>query len=289
MISIIIIVKNDKRIKYTLEKLKNVKKPEKIEVLVIDASHGELNEIKKRSLWTHWIAFKSMANKKTTIPEQRNVGVKNAKGKIIVFIDSDCIPDKNWLIEVTKPILNKKENIVAGKVRLEDKNSLHTLEKEKTLNKKYLDECPTMNVAINKKVFDKVGFYDETFQYGSDVDFFWRARHSGFRIYYNPNAIIYHDVGDTKNELRRMYVYGKARVKLYKKNNFRLKYFWGNEFLTIFYPLYFIFLPITFIIYFYPLLILIPIIKYFNKNPFKVILMKTYYGLGVLRALILPE
>ena len=46
MISIIIIVKNDRRIENTLKKLFKIPKPEKTEILVIDASEGNLDDVK---------------------------------------------------------------------------------------------------------------------------------------------------------------------------------------------------------------------------------------------------
>jgi hypothetical protein len=45
MISIIIAVKNDIRIDKTLEELVKIPRPEKTEILVIDASEGNLDEI----------------------------------------------------------------------------------------------------------------------------------------------------------------------------------------------------------------------------------------------------
>jgi len=47
--------------------------------------------------------------------ELKNEGVKIAKGDIIVFLDSDVIPDDGWLINILKPLLeNNKIDAVAG-------------------------------------------------------------------------------------------------------------------------------------------------------------------------------
>src|SRR5215470_12629024 len=100
MISIIIIVKNDRRIDHVLGILKTIRKPDKTEVIVVDASRGRLDDIRKKFRYVRWIDFENTTKKKTTIPEQRNVGVREAKGDIVVFIDSDCKPDKDWLCEL---------------------------------------------------------------------------------------------------------------------------------------------------------------------------------------------
>lgn len=283
MISVIIIVKNDKRIERLLEALPKIEKPEKTEVLIVDASQGSLADIKKKFSYPRWINFENKLHKKTTIPDQRNVGIDNAKGDIIAFIDSDCIPDKKWLVELIKPIRKEKEYIVAGRVMLNDEGNIHNLSHEYLLKKKYIEECPTMNVALKKEIYIKVGLYDESFRFGSDVDFSWRAIDAGYKIRINPNAKITHDLGDAKNEIRRMYDYGKARTRLYMKHKNRMRIFLGNEFLTILFPISIILLPISFFFPFYPLVFLYPILKH---RDFKLILMKSIYGTGILKELL---
>lgn len=287
MISIIIIVKNDRRIAFLLTELKKINKPEKTEVIVVDASKGILQDIKEKFSYVQWIDFVSNTTKKITIPEQRNVGIRHAKGDIIVFIDADCKPDENWLISLIQPIRDESELMVAGVVNLDDQHSMHNLDQKKKLDKMYIDECPTMNVAIKKDLYEEIGMYDENFQFGSDMDLCWRARKAGYKIRLQEKAIIFHDLGSIKHDMRRMYFYGKARPKLYRKHSEKWRYF-IHELHVMFYPLYFIFLPVTFIFTLYPLLLLFPVLKYRNQNPFKTILMKTVYGTGFLNTLIVP-
>lgn len=286
MISIILIVKNDKNIQYTLAELEKIKKPQKTEILVVDASEGALDDIKNAYTHVNWIYFHNVHHKKTTIPDQRNVGIQAAKGKTIVFIDSDCKPHPEWLNEITKYILHGSEKIVAGRVVVDDKDSPYEIEAEKHKEEMYIGECPTMNVAYAKELFDKIGLFDEHFRYGSDVDVSWRAIREGFKIRFNPQAIIYHDLGDAKHNFRRMFSYGSARFDLYRKHSYRWKTFVGNEMLSIFYPLFFLFLPVTLLFPYYPLIGLIPIVRYFKRKPLQLIPLKTMYGLGVLKQMI---
>jgi len=294
MISIIIIVKNDRGIENTLISLKKVKKPEKTEIIIVDASEGNLDDIKKKFPSVRWIYFHNETNKKITIPEQRNLGIKKAKGDIIVFIDANCIPKNNWLIELTKPIIYRGENIVAGVVKSKDK-SIYDRSFGNTKKSKYIEECPTINLALRKKVFEKNGNFDTNFNYGSDVDFSWRARDLGYNIRHAPKAVISHDWGNLKQEIKRAFMYGEARVRLYKKHPSQIwRLFNYNEDLFTLYSLLFFsyivsLIPISFFWYYYPLLLLIPLIKNIRSKPFKKLVFDFFWGPGVLKELFFPS
>src|ERR1019366_2080068 len=81
---------------------------------------------------------------------------------------------------------------------------------------RYLRECGSGNLAFRREAFNAVGGFDEAFTYGSDVDFSWRLTDAGYRLSSVPDAIIRHDWGTRRRQLRRSYVYGKARVRLYR-------------------------------------------------------------------------
>lgn len=43
-----------------------------------------------------------------------NTGLKYVTGEIVIFLDADCIVDKNWLKYLVTPIINKEANITIG-------------------------------------------------------------------------------------------------------------------------------------------------------------------------------
>jgi GT2 family glycosyltransferase len=289
MISIIIIVKSDRAIKNALKKLVKIPKPEKTEILVIDASEGNLDDIKNIFPSVRWIYYHNKKSKEITIPEQRNLGLKKAQGDIIAFIDADCVPDNNWLIELAKLISNEEKIIIAGSVKSIGGKIIWDVQEERINSKKYLDEAPTMNMAFKKGIIKEVGFFDEKFISGEDVDFIWRATDLGYKIRYNKDAIIYHDWGNLKQEIRRAFSYGKARVGLYKKHPGRWKNLFGYDMGTLTYPLYIIFFPLTSLWPYYPLFIIIPIIKNIKRQPLKVVFINLIFGFGVLKELFFSK
>ncbi|MCK5450025.1 glycosyltransferase [Candidatus Pacearchaeota archaeon] len=294
MISIIIIVKNDRGIENTLNSLENVEKPEKSETIIVDASEGNLDDISKKFPKVNWVYFHNKTNKKFTIPEQRNLGIKKARGEIIVFIDANCIPRNDWLIELTKPLIYEGEDIVAG-ITISKENSIYNNSFGNTKKSKYIEECPTINLALKKNVFKKNGNFDVNFNYGSDVDFCWRARNLGYKIRYTPKAVISHNWGNLKQDIKRAFRYGNARVTLYKKHPKKIKdiLFYEKDLFSLYAILYFIyiilFIPATFFFVYYPLFLLISIIKNIKTEPIKKLMFDFSWGFGIFKELFFPK
>jgi GT2 family glycosyltransferase len=285
-ISIITIVKNDYRIQKTLEHLIGIKTNHPYEIIVVDASTVNLLDgIKNKFINVNWIYYTKKHNKKT-YPEQRNIGIVNAKGEIIIFLDADCIPDDAWLEEIIRPIVEQGELIVAGSVKSIGGRSFWDVEQESMKSKEYINECSTINMAFVKSIIKRVGFFDETFEAGEDTDFSWRAVDSGYKIKYNKNAVVNHDWGNLQHQIKRAITYGEARVGLYAKHSNRLRNLSYKDNATLLYPLYLLFLPISIIFPYYLLLIIIPILKDIRKSPFKTFFFQMLFGFGVLKGLV---
>jgi glycosyltransferase involved in cell wall biosynthesis len=288
LISIIIIVKNDPKLEATLNRISKIIKPEPTEIIVVDASKGKLDYIKNKFKNISWIDFQSRTNKGISIPEQRNEGIIRSKGDIVVFIDSSCYPSKSWLVNLTKPIIDRKEDITAGLVKTGVKRSVWDVEQENFSKMKYLPECSTINMAFRKNLVKKVGYFDEFFRYGSDMDFSCRLIYDGYKIRYIKEAVIYTDWGDFKQDVKRAINYGEARVKLYKKHLSRWRNLFGSDLVSLAYAVYIILLPLTLLFPYYPLLIIIPILKNITKNPIKTVMINLIFGFGVLKELLVP-
>ena len=284
--SIVIINKNDRGIADTLAALQDIDCPIPYEVVVVDASSGKLDDIAAKFPKVKWIPFASRTGRRFTIPEQRNTGVAEAKGDIIVYTDANCIPQKGWLNLLLAPILKGEERIVAGSTMSRNGVTVHDQNRERREGLKYLDECPTINLAFTREAFDKIGAFDERFDYGSDVDFSWRAADLGIKVRYIPEAMIAHDWGKSGDNMKRAYRYGIARARLYKKHPRRWRRLLGPDITALVYPVYLVGLPLTLWFWPYPLLILVPLAKNLQHQPQKVLANHLVYAFGVLRELV---
>jgi GT2 family glycosyltransferase len=288
MISVVIISKDESALDETLtdvtDQLGSLDEPG--EIVVIDASSGRLDHIKKRHEATvRWVDFQPPAGVRVSIPHQRNAGVREAAGDIIVFTDAGCRPRPGWLGRLVAP-LRADESVTAGVSQDLDGKVQYELPPEHAGETTYLRESPTLNFAFRRTAFDAVGGFDESFQYGSDVDFSWRLNDIGHRIRCVPDAIIQHDYGNFRRQRRRSYMYGKARVRLYRKHRARRGQMFRNDPIMIVYPLFLLGLPLTLIFPFYPLLLLIPAWRNRSLGIVRVLVDHLWFGAGVLAELV---
>lgn len=281
MISIVIITNDVKSVFHTVNGIYNSNYKGMFEIVVVYKGINN-NTFNKKNL--RFVKYYSITKKKITIPEQRNVGIREAKGQIIVFIDANCFPGKSWLRNLVYSIEMHEESIVAGRVVSEKPNNFR--KRDLLSNAEYISEAPTINIAISKQVFDTVGYFDEAFEYGSDMDFTWRAVDNGFKIKYESNAVISHEWGGYYDELLRAFRYGKARVDLYSKHKIRIQTMFRKDPITIFYPTLLLITPFIMV---FPIIIFIYlflIIKNFQYNPFFTIIYNLIYGYGVIYSLL---
>lgn len=286
MISVVVISKDEPALGETLTALRDqvARQAERCEILVVDASAGRLDGIRRaHAPAVRWIQFQRPAGAGVTIPHQRNAGVRAADGDIVVFTDSGCYPDRDWLARLTAP-LRAGEHVTAGPALAvaEDFDPYSGAAARHVPADGYLKECPTINMAFRREAFDAVAGFDESFAYGSDIDFSWRLTDAGYRIRAVPDAVIRHDWGTWQRQLRRAYAYGKARARLYRKHRARRRRVFAEDPMVVVYPAFLLGLPLTLVFPLYPALLLIPAWRNRSLGVVRVLADHLAYGAGVL-------
>jgi len=106
----------------------------------------------------------------------RNFGASRSKGEILVFVDSDMIFGKNFIKDLTKPIIEgktigtfSKNEFVANKNNIWSIcwNINRNVPSNRMLPINYPNKAPVFR-AILKKEFDKVGGFDTSGEYTDD-------------------------------------------------------------------------------------------------------------------------
>jgi len=259
------------------------------EVVVVDASAGRLDSVRDLHPWVKWVPFRPRPDAGVTIPEQRNVGVAEAIGEVVVFTDCGCVPEPGWLPRLLAPILEGTEAVTCGRTGSRGRSVYDGTPDGAPVDDgpppEHVEECPTINMAFRREAFERIGGFDETFQYGSDIDFSWRLTRAGTRIRYVPDAVVVHDWGDPRRQKRRAVAYGRARAHLYRKHPDRILGMLRDDPIVAAYPLFLLGLPLTLRFRAYPLLLAVPLWRNRGKQPVRVVVDHLWFGFGVLSEL----
>ncbi|MCC6729999.1 MAG: glycosyltransferase family 2 protein [Chthonomonadales bacterium] len=76
-------------------------------------------------------------------------------------------------------------------------------------------------LMIRREALDRLGGFDEGFfMYCEDVDLCYRAHEAGWRVVYQPNAVIYHIIGRSTDKVptRMTYHFHKSMYRFYQKH-----------------------------------------------------------------------
>ena len=281
-VSVVVISKDEPSLGDTLESLAVYTKDQVAEVVVVDASSGRMDFIREAHPWVRWIDFQQPRGIRVSIPHQRNAGVRGASGDVIVFLDCGCIARDGWLNRLLTPIRVGEDAISCGVAT--KPSDLHSVASR--ARDGYMREAPTINLAFRREAFDRIGGFDESFEYGSDVDFTWRLIDAGFRIRFVEDAVVEADWGDSRRQVKRGMMYGRARVRLYAKHRMRIPRVLADDPVPLVYAVFLLGLPLTVRFRPYPLLLLVPLWRARrHPRPFQVVAEHLGQGAGAIREL----
>ena len=129
----------------------------------------------------------------------RNAGAKHATGDWIIFIDDDCIADRGYIKAYTEAIRQNPDTVLFEGRIYPDRP-----------RKTWAECCPenssgnmfwTSNLCVQKKVFDKIGGFDERFRVAyEDIDFAYRIQAQGFNAAFIKDASVCHPWRTLKQE-----------------------------------------------------------------------------------------
>lgn len=156
----------------------------------------------------------------------RNHGVRAARGGIILFTDADCVPDTDWIRQMTLPFRNERTVGVKGAYRtrqteLAARFAQAEFEDRYDLLKKVaaIDMVATYSAAFRREIFIKIGLFDESFPVANneDTELSYHLCAAGYILEFNPEALVYHRHPDSfVKYLRLKFKRGYWRIVVYR-------------------------------------------------------------------------
>ena len=180
--------------------------------------------------------------------QKRNHGLKKARGEVIVFIDDDAYPDKNWLKNIALNFKKSPKIAGVGGPGLTPSQDPFLAKvsgwfwaspfgsggagqyRNWPQKKRLVDDYPTFNLAIKKSALNEIGGFSCQFWPGEDtklcLDLVYQL---GKKIIYDPRVMVFHHRRKIfLPHLKQLGRYGYHRglfVKLFPKTSRRLGYF----------------------------------------------------------------
>jgi GT2 family glycosyltransferase len=157
----------------------------------------------------------------------RNIGLKEARGEIIAYIDDDAWPDPHWLNYLVETFQRTDhagvggpnlppsgDGFIADCVANAPGGPAHVL-----VSDQVAEHIPGCNMAFRKSCLEAIGGFDAQFRTaGDDVDLCWRLQAQGWTLGFNPAAsVLHHSRNSVRAYWHQQRGYGKAEALLERK------------------------------------------------------------------------
>jgi GT2 family glycosyltransferase len=151
----------------------------------------------------------------------RNLGAAHARGQWLAFTDDDCRPAPDWLRAMAGRLAPAPECMVGGRTRNGATDSHFAEASQAVIDAvyRYYNADPeharffaAPNLAMSAAVFRASGGFDARFRTSEDRELCDRFLHSGGRLVYAPEAIVWHDGGPQAltHFLSQHFAYGRG-------------------------------------------------------------------------------
>ena len=204
--------------------------PEGIRVVVVDDGSRDPGSV--RAVAEHRGARLVVHEQNRGPAAARNTGLAAAQTDLVAFVDSDVVPMAGWLAVLRRHFEDPATGAVAPRVRaLRDEAETGWVERYEAVRSS-LDLGPRaasvrphgrVSYVPSATLMVRVGAFadgfDASMRVAEDVDAIWRTHRAGWRVRYEPEAVVRHDHRtETASWLRRRMFYGTGAAPLAQRH-----------------------------------------------------------------------
>lgn len=210
---------------------------DRFEILVVDlGSTDGTADLVRRRYAQKYSSIRLLASPSRRASAGRNLGVRAARGQVLVFIDGHCaVPSRN-LLEDTAAILSRTgagclcrpqplrapAETRTGEVIAEARSNWLGHSRHSTaadLQTSAFVDPVQGGSTYRREVFARVGIFDESFDACAEVEFNLRVRNAGIRAYTDPRlAIDDRPPATLRSYAREMMARGRGQMRLMRKH-----------------------------------------------------------------------
>ncbi len=165
------------------------------EVIVVDSSTDTTPQI----ILEKFPLVRLFHRDQQTLPgAARNIGVKQAKGRIIAFLDGHCVADIFWLQNALLAMKESGSFVIGGALRNANPEKFVSVadfilafnEFSEGMPSRFVTFMPSCNFICTKEVFEKVGGFDESLRAGEDTMFCYTLVQNGYVLYFDERVLV---------------------------------------------------------------------------------------------------
>jgi succinoglycan biosynthesis protein ExoA len=236
-ISVVVPVRNEEsHIGSVLDRLASQDYPaERFEVIVVDGQSTDNTVATVQEFVESHPNVRLLANAARLSSAGRNVGVRAALGDIIVIVDGHCELEDDQFLRKHVTAFDRSGADCLGRPQPLELSGATALQRAiAAARSSWLGHHPASHiyssreqfvpaasvaVAYRRSVFDRVGYFDESFDACEDYELNTRIDHAGLRCYFTPDVTVRYRPRESLISLFRQLVrYGRGRVRLMRRH-----------------------------------------------------------------------
>ncbi|MFP5221208.1 MAG: glycosyltransferase family 2 protein [Acidobacteriota bacterium] len=230
-------VRNEARfISSTLGQLLDQEYPrDRFEIIVADGQSDDGTQRSVQDFAARHSNVRLVDNPSRRSSAGRNLGFQLGRGDVFLVVDGHChIPGRDHLLQVARCLRESGADCLGRPQHLNPPGISAFQESVALARASRLGHgggsliygtfegfCSPVShgAAYTRRVLERVGGVDESFDACEDVEFNWRVERAGFQSYTSPGLMVYYYPRESLSGLwRQMVRYGRGRVRLGRKH-----------------------------------------------------------------------